>query len=494
MTDESTLLLPGLVDRGGGVLGEGGPGDTALDVSQRPAVTHMELETRGRTRERDPLRSNRASNAADMRVLHDAVSAVSALHAALGNNKPAAPSGEPHEDPFQDEGSLDSVRNLRDEQSPEKRPRVSTTTKMPGTATAPKTTHAASAPVRAPHFGGGHHPPLFHGRAARDTEAAARTAEAALGNAAAPQHFDLTEPPWVSGLRGDIQGIARDQGSMSAQLAESARALQALQASIQHLGEGHEALLRRADAQETAIQKMQGELRELERELTAIKSAPGTRSASPALSSRGGAGGPSTPRAAGVGPIDVDELQVVIGGWSECKREHIQQDVHEMFQNLDAVALIKHVFTPYVRSGYCRVEITYPEPDIWKQRKLQGIIVQGIKDMSFSSRSPGQANCKFWAARNRSVQERAKIRAILSTQDLCLRHLGPGLVDKDWKGRVWANSVQILHHVDMRERPLNTLMLIDSRGNETGWFLDLDQVQAVLGVSRDVILAHFDAH
>ncbi|OLP88014.1 hypothetical protein AK812_SmicGene30689 [Symbiodinium microadriaticum] len=204
--------------------------------------------------------------------------------------------------------------------------------------------------------------------------------------------------------------------------------------------------------------------------------------------------GTGTPRseAQGYRPSgEVDELQIVIGGWNECRRDHIEQDVQDIFGRMNGNALVKQVFIPYVRCGYCRVEINYPEQDIWKMRKLQGVIVQAIKELGFTSTSPGQERCKFWATRNRSIQDRAKVRAVISTWELCVRHVGDASADKDWRGKVWVNSVQVLHHVDTRSRPEDTLMLLDSRGTETGWFLDIAQMQACLGISRDAILSHY---
>ncbi|CAE7912395.1 unnamed protein product, partial [Symbiodinium sp. KB8] len=79
---------------------------------------------------------------------------------------------------------------------------------------------------------------------------------------------------------------------------------------------------------------------------------------------------------------EVDELQIVIGGWNECRREDIESEVRNIFHAMNADALVKQV------------------------------------------------------------------RAILSTQELCIKHVGPAIVDKARQGEC--------------------LMLMDARGNETG--------------------------
>ena len=418
--------------------------------------------------------------------------AAAALSAALGPPHTRGRSAQQATIPDEGGDSLDSVRNLH-EASPEKKPRI--TSKMPQ-ATGPGAPRFGG--NAAPAHGASTYPPLWHGHSGPATsmgsEGPAARTPGPLGEVPRPeppQHFHLDEPAWVAGLRNELRSLAHNQQDMSAQLAESGRHLQGIRSEIAQLGSGQEALTRRADAQDQSLQQMRDEMRELERELQALKSAPPTRSVSPAPNRLGG---PSTPRSEGPGGRqlgEVDELQIVIGGWNECKREHIEQDVHDIFGRMDGDALVKQIFIPYVRCGYCRIEINYPEPDIWKQRKLQGVIVQAIKELRFVSRSPGQEHCKFWATRNRSIQDRAKVRAVISTWELCVRHVGETCADKDWRGKVWVNSVQVLHHVEVKSRPEDTLMLLDSRGNETGWFLDLQQLQACLGVPRRVILDHF---
>ena len=105
-----------------------------------------------------------------------------------------------------------------------------------------------------------------------------------------------------------------------------------------------------------------------------------------------------TPRQGG-GEAEVDELQIVVGGWREAKREDIELEIQTMFERIRGSALLKRVYVPYVRCGFCRCELVYPEPDIWKQRKLQGVVVQALKDLQYASQIRGQEGCKLWAAR-----------------------------------------------------------------------------------------------
>ena len=283
------------------------------------------------------------------------------------------------------------------------------------------------------------------------------------------------------------------QKQMAQQMQDSGRDLSRIQEGIRNLSVGQEVLTKRADEQEAALAQMRREFKELERDLQELKSAPPTRNVSPAATPRNGSARSNSPRFDSDGQREVDELQLVIGGWVEAKREHVETDVRAMFEQLNASPLLKAVFVPYVRSSFCRVELFYTDANIWAQRKLQTMVLQHLKAMTFVSKAPGQERSVFWFSRNRTPRERAKIRAILQVQSLCQKYLGEHAVDRDWRGKVWAHGTQVLFHVDKDRRPEQCLMLVDARGNETGWFLDVSMLEARLGAPQAEILEFFGA-
>ena len=400
--------------------------------------------------------------------LHEAAIAAEALMAAMTPG------------PLPNGGSVDSVRNLKAAESPEKRLKL--TSKIPPGGTA------------APHFGQvalasssghnprplQHHPPLFHG-----SPAAYHAEQGHLVNPPAPasampsvpkhepQHFNLDpEPPWLQGLQMELQTIVQTQKQMATKMRDSGRELGRLQEGIRNLHVGQESLVRRADEQEAALAQMRREFKELEKEVQDLRSAPPTRPVSPVATPRAGQGynRSNSPRFDEAGQREVNELQLVAGGCNEAKREHMEADVRAMFEKLKALPLLKSIFIAYVRSSFCRIEIVYTDESIWARRKVQSTVLQHLKGLNFQSGIAGQEHARFWFARNRTPHERAKIRAILQTQSLCLKFLAETLVEKDWRGKVWAAGTQVLFHVDRDTRPAQTLMLIDARGNETGWF------------------------
>ena len=212
------------------------------------------------------------------------------------------------------------------------------------------------------------------------------------------------------------------QKLMAQQMQTSGAELARIQDGISNLSVGQESLTRRADEQEAALEQMRREFRVLEKELHDVKSTIASRPATQVQTPRASNGRSESPRFPS--QREIDEFQIVIGGWGEAKRADVQSDVEQMFRELRATPLLQNVFVPYVRSSFCRVEPMYVDSDVWAKRKLQAQVLKHLQALGVKSAVPGQENCKFWFARNRTPQERAKIRAVLSTQSLCVKHLG----------------------------------------------------------------------
>eukprot|EP00439_Symbiodinium_sp_Y106_P052761 s2061_g7.t1 len=219
-----------------------------------------------------------------------------------------------------------------------------------------------------------HHPPLFHEPPSLGSTEAALPKER-------PEVYNLEEePPWVATLQANVK-IMDAQRLMAQQMQASGAELASIQSGIRNLSIGQESLTRRADEQEAALDQMKREFKQLERELQEIKSAPPTRNVSPVQTPRSGYARSDSPRFSG--QREVDELQIVIGGWAEAKRDLIEGDVRNMFEALRAGALLKAVYVPYVRSGFCRVELVYAEQDLWARRKLQTTVLKHLQGLSY---------------------------------------------------------------------------------------------------------------
>ena len=438
------------------------------DFSERRASTVLDEEERGRGRIREPRgRARPEPSSPSENALIEAAVAAEALMAAVTPMKSEHP------------GSLDSVRYLKTA-SPEKKQRTS---KMPAFGDA--------IPV---HDTRAHHPPLFHGKPPQPGQDAKATAATKPTGPAPlrPEVYDLeAQPSWLPDLQRDIKVLVETQKLMAQQMQTSGAELARIQDGISNLSVGQESLTRRADEQEAALEQMRREFRVLEKELHDVKSTIASRPVTPAQTPRASNGRSESPRFPS--QREIDEFQIVIGGWGEAKRADVQSDVEQMFKELRATPLLQNVFVPYVRSSFCRVELVYVDADVWAKRKLQAQVLKHLQALGFKSSVPGQEHAKFWFARNRTPQERAKIRAVLSVQSLCVKYLGDALVERDWRGKIWASGHQILHHVDNTPRAHHTLMLTDAKGNETGWFLDVTKTATILGATETEVLKHFDA-
>ena len=311
----------------------------------RAATLNAAREGRGRSASRRGAASRTAPKPAPATPtesdLHEAAIAAEALMAAITPG------------PLPNGGSVDSVRNLKAAESPEKRLKL-TASKIPppGGNAAPQFGQVAMAsssghnprPLQ-------HHPPLFHGSpAAYHAEQGHLVNPPGLRGSATPvpkqepQHFNLDpEPPWLQGLQMELQTIVQTQKQMATQMQDSGRELGRIQEGIRNLHVGQESLVRRADEQEAALAQMRREFKELEREVQDLRSAPPTRPVSPVNTPRAGQGynRANSPRFDESGQREVDELQLVAGGWNEAKREHIEADVRAMFEKLKATPLLK---------------------------------------------------------------------------------------------------------------------------------------------------------
>ena len=184
------------------------------------------------------------------------------------------------------------------------------------------------------------------------------------------------------------------------------------------------------------------------------------------------------------GPV-IDDWQLVLGGYVDAKREEIQQEIRELFQAAEAVPLLRNIITPYVRSNIARIELLYVDDNLAARRKVQQAVLnklrQILQERDKKSNIIGQTG-QLWISRNRSIEERNRNRAILGLRDYGRKFLPEHEVDFDWKGRVWYRGAQVLFHAD-RDPPVSqALMMLDARGNESGWWTNPEIISRVLGM------------
>ena len=219
------------------------------------------------------------------------------------------------------------------------------------------------------------------------------------------------------------------------------------------------------------------------REARSVSPAPNRVPGNPQdMSPRSTAAGSSMP-----GKPIVDDLQLVVGGWREAKKTEVEAEVRRLFDAIDAGALLQDTHVPFVRTNFARVELLFTSTKLQERRRIQTLVLTNLKkhlEKEPFSTIAQQTSCRLWVTRNRSKEERAKIRALVAMKEYCSKHVNPMFIDLDWRGKLWVRSEQILFFAHTKRPHHASLMLNDSRGDESGWWVDLQVLSRVLARSQ----------
>ena len=66
-------------------------------------------------------------------------------------------------------------------------------------------------------------------------------------------------------------------------------------------------------------------------------------------------------------------------------------------------------------------------------------------------------------------------------------------IDLDWRGKLWIRGEQVLFHASLKRPKDDSLMLNDSRGDESGWWVDLATLSRVLPRDKETIVSELIA-
>ena len=303
-----------------------------------------------------------------------------------------------------------------------------------------------------------------------------------------PQHHHIgDEPSWLSGFRdtllADMKGMRQDQRQIL-------NTVQEQREEFRVVGQRLDRVEDRNDQLSKAQLDLSRKLDALTTELQEVRSRSVSPAPTPRRGDNSGRAGTGQAPSTGVGstapggPV-IDDWQLVLGGYVDAKREEIQQEIRELFQAAEAVPLLRNIITPYVRSNIARIELLYVDDNLAARRRVQQAVLnklrQILQERDKKSNLPGQTG-QLWISRNRSIEERNRNRAILGLRDYGRRFLPENEVDFDWKGRVWYRGAQVLFHAD-RDSPVpQALMMLDARGNESGWWTNPEIISRVLGM------------
>ena len=380
--------------------------------------------------------------------------------------------------------------------------------KMPPPPTAPNTGSPTKKTKHASQAGPLQPSPMFGGQVIKAGDVAAKTEQdrtraSARGggvglvnpgtgtgrNGPVHHHIGEGDPPWLAGLRqtllGDMQDMKEGQREILTTVQQQCEEFRSMGRRLETVEERQGEMLAFRDDMERRMRDMQNELREVRSR--SVSPAPTPRNAGP----RAGTGQAPSPAASSNAPYVVDDFQLVLGGYTDAKREEIQNEVRGLFEAAHALPLLRNIITPYVRSNICRIELLYLDEGLSARRKVQQSVIVGLRAQlearNKKSQIAGQERAALWVSRNRGVEERNRLRALLGLRDFGLRFLPPGDVDFDWKGRVWFRNCQVLFHCDREEPSPHALMFLSARGDETGWWTSTPTISRILGMSESQV-------
>ena len=361
-----------------------------------------------------------------------------------------------------------NARKQRDRlESPEKKHRtdkkkMETGTKLPG--------------------GGLEAPPLFGGGGPGRSDAMGPVATHDPVANRHPQVFHLDPPPsanipsWVGDLRDMLTG---GQKEIMSELHTHKAHLSSVSSQVQNLDKKQEDLSKAQGDMAARLNHMEAEVRELKTRSRSVSPAPPLPDQSPRSTTASTLGGR---------PV-VDDFQIVIGGWNDAKRGDIEAEIRHLFELNQASPLLHNIHVPFVRSKFARVELLYTEGNLAERRKVQNLVIEALKKTfrDFRSGIAGQHDKALWVTRNRSKEDREKIRALVSIKDWALKHTSAILIDLDWRGKLWIRGEQVLNWHQFRKPGEGAMMLTNAAGDETGWWVDVHQLSRILAISVDQV-------
>ena len=361
---------------------------------------------------------------------------------------------------------VNSRRQRERLESPEKKPKVDRKKAEPGSRQA-----GLEAP---PLFGGG-------GLGRTDLPSHASPVPPPEGTGRPPQVFHLDPPPtnipsWVGDLRDMLTGGQRE---IMFELHTHKAHLSTVSHQVQNLDKRQEDLTRAQGDMVARLNNMEAEVRDLKTRSRSVSPAPPVPDQSPRSTTASTLGGRPA----------IDDFQIVIGGWNDAKRGDIEAEIRNLFELNQASPLLHNIHVPFVRSKFARVELLYTGGNLTERRKVQSLVIEALKKTfrDFKSNISGQESRTLWVTRNRSKEDREKIRALVSIKDWAFKHTSAILIDLDWRGKLWIRGEQVLYWHQFRRPDEGAMMLTNAAGDETGWWVDVRQLSRILAIPVDQV-------
>ena len=293
-------------------------------------------------------------------------------------------------------------------------------------------------------------------------------------------------PPWVRGLLESIELMHHKQDSAGRNMASMSKDVDTAKARLDNL---EEVAHNHNVAHKAAIARMD----ELERELQLLKAKTsramdlGARGRSPTPPMRGdGDRSPAGSRS----PRDVEaEFQIVMGGWRDARKTEAEEEAGRVLATAKLSGVVKECWAPYIRTTFLKVTLHYPDhaTTLPARRTWQMKLIQAVKGLAYKSNAPGSEGAEIWISKQRSVEERQKIRALVVTKEFIEKlKQRPGMnceaPEIDWRSRLYVGLHQLMGNAEREEPKPEDQFVADSRGNHTQWFVSATTVQKATGL------------
>ena len=305
--------------------------------------------------------------------------------------------------------------------------------------------------------------------------------------------FPETMPPWVreimdgfQGLHGKADKIHQEMVAYGADIQAQHTRIEALEQVASEHTVAHTSHEKRIKMLEAKIESLLHERTET-RGRSPSRNGLGTGNSSPSPRS------PRNLRSDSLG--DSEDLDVVIGGWSDARKSDATDEVKNIFRVIQYEDALEDAWCPYSRTSFIKVKLRFPDPQASLQvrRQFQTTVVSKIKAKNFKSGVPGNEGVRIWATKSKTPEERAKIRAIVLTKEFFknVPHAGAAKYSEDqieisWAGKVYIDRFQLLGSVDRDGEPQPYDVCIeDSRGNHMNWYIKSEMFSAVTGHPKE---------
>ena len=163
---------------------------------------------------------------------------------------------------------------------------------------------------------------------------------------------------------------------------------------------------------------------ELEKQVKTLQAREASRSRSPtparASSDRPDVSPPRSPR---YERDPEEDLQIVFGGWADARKGDAEGEIREIFRRCGIEERLESVIIPYIRTTFARINLKFPEgcTSIQARRVFQSQMLEKLKAATFLSGVSGSKDRPLWMTRNRSVEERQQIRALVQLKEFYKR-------------------------------------------------------------------------